>query len=100
MAGMIRYPADYNPILEYWAAIESGAETVGYKVRRTYKKLVYDIEHPGEYFYSNKRANHIIEFAENYCRHSKGTPPGRRPSWRRFSGLWISRATGSTGKLC
>lgn len=77
MAAMIKYPANYNPILEYWTAIESGAETVGYKVRKTYKKLVYDIEHPGEYFYSNKRGNHIIEFAENYCRHSKGKFGGK-----------------------
>lgn len=77
MAGMIKYPADYNPILEYWAAIESGAETVGYKIRKTYKKLVYDIEHPGEYFYSSRRANHVIEFAENYCRHSKGKFGGK-----------------------
>lgn len=77
MAGMIKYPADYNPILEYWAAIESGIETVGYKVRKTYRKLVYDVEHPGEYFYSVKRANHIIEFAENYCRHSKGKFGGK-----------------------
>ncbi len=77
MAGMIRYLADYNPILEYWAVIESGVETVGYKVRKTYKKLVYDIEHPGEYFYSSRRANHVIEFAENYCRHSKGKFGGK-----------------------
>ncbi len=77
MAVMIKYPADYNPILEYWAAIESGAETVGYKIRKTYKKLVHDMEHPGEYYYSNKRANHILEFAENYCRHSKGKFGGK-----------------------
>lgn len=30
------------------------------------------MEHPGQYFYSPKRANHVIEFFENYCRPSKG----------------------------
>lgn len=75
---MIKYPADYNPILEYWNKIESGEEIVCDKIRRTYKKVVHDIEHPGEYFYSNKRANHIIEFFENYCRHSKGKDGGKK----------------------
>lgn len=69
---MKKYPENYNPILEYWSKIQTGEEEVGDKIRRTYKKVVYDIEHPNEYFYSPKRANHIIEFFENYCHHSKG----------------------------
>lgn len=75
---MIRYPSNYNPILEYWNKIQSGEEVVCDKIRRTYKKIVYDIENPGEYFYSNKRANHVIEFFENYCRHSKGKDGGKK----------------------
>lgn len=75
---MRRYPDDYNPILEYWDQITSGEVVVSDKVRRTYKKIVYDIEHPGEYFYSPKRANHIIEFFENYCHHSKGKFGGKK----------------------
>ena len=77
MREMIRYPLDYNPILEYWEKIENGEETVSNKVYRTYKKLVNDIKNPGEYFYSSKRGNHILEFAENYCRHSKGKFGGK-----------------------
>lgn len=77
MAGMIKYPDDYNPIREYWEKIESGEEVVCYKLRKAYKKLIYDLDHPGEFFYSNNRANHIIEFAENYCRHSKGKFGGK-----------------------
>lgn len=72
MAERIRYPDNYNPILEYWEKIQSGEEVVSDKVYRTYKKVVHDIRHPGVYFYSPKRANHVLEFAENYCRHSKG----------------------------
>ena len=77
MREMIRYPLDYNPILEYWEKIESGEEIVSNKIYRTYKKLVNDIKNPGEYFYSPKRGNHILEFAENYCRHSKGKFGGK-----------------------
>lgn len=74
---MIRYPLDYNPILEYWAKIKSGDEVVGEKIKKVYKKLAYDVEHPGEYFYSAKRANHILEFAENYCHNYQGKEGGK-----------------------
>ncbi len=77
MREMIRYPLDCNPILEYWEKIENGEEVVSNKIYRTYKKLVNDIKNPGEYFYSPKRGNHILEFAENYCRHSKGKFGGK-----------------------
>ena len=74
---MIKYPDDYNPILEYWAQIQSGEQIVSQKIYKTYKKIVYDIEHGDEFFYSNKRANHVIEFIENFCRHSKGKMGGK-----------------------
>jgi len=73
-----KYPLTYNPILEYWEDIKSGKEIVSDKVRRTYKKVIYDLHNPGEYFYSAKRANHIIEFFENYCHHSKGKVGGQK----------------------
>ena len=77
MAGMIKYPEDYNPILEYWEKIQNHEIKVSNKVYRTYRKVVKDIQEPGEYFYSPKRGNHILEFAENYCRHSKGKYGGK-----------------------
>lgn len=77
MAEKIRYPLTYNPILGYWEKIQDKEIRVSDKVFRTYKKVVKDITAPGEYFYSAKRANHILEFAENYCRHSKGKFGGK-----------------------
>lgn len=74
---MLRYPLSYNPIVEYGEQIEKGKVNVGRKIRKTYKKLVYDVYHPGEYFYSAARGNHILEFAENYCHHSKGKCGGQ-----------------------
>lgn len=77
MAGKIEYPKDYNPILEYWKEIESGGVTVSQKVYKTYKKLVWDVEHQDQYYFSPKRANHILEFIENYCRQSKAKFGGK-----------------------
>lgn len=77
MEEMIKYPIAYNPILEYWEKIQTKEVIVSNKVYRTYRKVVHDIQFPGEYFYSSKRANHILEFAENYCRHSKGKFGGK-----------------------
>lgn len=78
-AGRVRYPADYDPIREYWEAIQRGGEVVGDKVRRTYRKLVEDLDdRTSPWFYSPKRANHVIEFFENYCHHSKGKAGGQR----------------------
>ena len=77
MAGKIEYPKDYNPILEYWGEIENGGVTVSKKIYRTYKKLVWDVEHPDQYYFSPSRANHILEFIENYCRQSKAKFGGK-----------------------
>ena len=73
-----RYPDDYNPVLEYWQAIQAGEEIVSQKVFKTYRKLAYDVDHPDEWYYSPQRANHVIEFAENFCRHSKGKFGGKK----------------------
>lgn len=72
------YPLSYNPILEYWDAVENGQETVCSKIYRWYKYLAHLVRHPGEYFYSPGRANHVLEFAERYCRLSKGAGAGKQ----------------------
>ena len=73
----IKYPDDYIPILEYWREIENGL-VVCEKIRKTYKKLVDDLSiQDGEFFYSPQRANHVLEFIENFCHHSKGKMGGK-----------------------
>ncbi|MEG2406560.1 MAG: terminase large subunit, partial [Clostridiales bacterium] len=43
------------------------------KIYKTYQKIVKDLENTdSEYFYSPARGNHILEFAENFCKQSKG----------------------------
>lgn len=73
----ILYPLAYNPILEYWNKIQNKEIRVCNKIYKWYKYLAHQVNFPGEYFYSPKRANHIIEFAENYCKLSKGAGAGK-----------------------
>lgn len=73
----IRYPLDYNPILDYYNEIFSGDVTVSDKVRRVYKELVRLLhDQTSEWEYDSNRANHAIEFVENFCKHSKGKMGG------------------------
>lgn len=77
MRKLKRYSLDYNPIREYWQAILAGREVVGKKIYKTYKHLVWQLNNPGQFFYSPARANHVIEFFENYLHHSKGKLGGK-----------------------
>ena len=79
---LVKYPEDYSPILEYYERIKSGDEVVSRKIARVYRKLAEDLggsvgADGTVYHYSHSRANHILEFAENYCRHSKGKLGGQ-----------------------
>lgn len=79
---LVKYPENYSPILEYYERIKSGDEVVSRKVARVYRKLAEDLggsvgADGTVYHYSYSRANHILEFAENYCRHSKGKLGGQ-----------------------
>ena len=75
---MVKYPLDYNPIIEYWEAIESGKEMVSIAIKDTFEYLAKKVvSNDSEYFYEPKRANHIIEFCENFCKHSKGKMAGK-----------------------
>jgi phage terminase large subunit-like protein len=60
------------------AKVKHGAINTSLKVYKTYKELVRIISDPNsEWEYSNKRANHALEFIENYCKHSKGSMGGK-----------------------
>lgn len=72
MGERIKYGPDYNPIREYWREIETGKVEVSAKLRKTFEKIVSDLDDSNEWFYSPARANHVLEFAENFCKHSKG----------------------------
>lgn len=104
---LTRYPETYNPILEYWDAIQSGRETVSLKVQKTYRHVVEQLENTdSEFYYSPRRANHVLEFLRTTATtpkarraaSSSGWSYGKKHCWRLSSGLSTSRATASTVK--
>lgn len=75
-----KYPDDYDPITEYWKSfVQNGGKTVvSKKIYKTYRKIIADLNSKdSDYYYSNLRGNHVIEFIENFCRHSKGKYGGK-----------------------
>ena len=87
---MKRYPLSYNPILEYYEQIKNGKVTVCDKIRKWYKHLSNKVINPTDgYHYEAKRGNHIIEFVENYCRHSKGKMGGQLVKLELWEKAWL-----------
>lgn len=80
-ARKIIYPENYSPILEYWNWINLNRRNrrrTSTKVYKVYKELVRIIYDPNsEWEYDPAKANHAIEFIENYCKHSKGKMGGK-----------------------
>ena len=48
---LTRYQATYNPILEYWQAIQDGREVVSLKVQKTYRHVVEQLGAENSEFY-------------------------------------------------
>lgn len=95
-----QYPISYNPIIEYYNKIESGEEVVGNKVRRIYQKLVDDIyDQKSEFEFSSAKANHAIEFIENYCKHSKGKWAGQPIDLELWQKAFIAATFGFVHKI-
>lgn len=92
---MKRYPLSYNPILKYYEQIKNGKVTVCDKIRRWYKHLSDKVINPTDgYHYEAKRGNHIIEFVENYCRHSKGKMGGQLVKLELWEKAWLAATFG------
>lgn len=95
-----QYPLTYNPIIHYWEQIDSGQVVVGDKVRRIYKKLVADLyDESSEWEYDSKKANHAIEFIENYCKHSKGKWGGQPIDLELWQQAFIAATFGFIHKI-
>jgi len=95
-----QYSLTYNPIIEYYNLIESGEISAGDKVRRVYKKLVDDIYNVGSiYEYDARKANHAIEFIENFCKHSKGKWGGKQIELELWQKAFVAAAFGFVHKI-
>lgn len=95
MSGRKKYPLDYNPIREYWEEIQSGKTRVSQKVYKTYRHVIREMDRTDSpYFYDPRRANHILEFFENYLRHSKGKCGGQLVKLELFEKAMLATAFG------
>lgn len=65
-----------NPIREHWQYIqEHGACD---KLTRVYAKLIADMDDPDSIWeYQQSKADHVIDFVQKYCKHSKGALGGQ-----------------------
>ena len=74
----MEYPANYNPVVEYWLWIQKNPTQVSKKVYKVYKELNKIVnDQDSEWEYSYIKANHALFFCENYCKHSKGNLGGK-----------------------
>lgn len=77
----IQYEETYNPIVEYWAYINSSRKNkrrTSKKIHKVYNELIRIMnDESSEWEYDPSKGNHAIEFIENYCRHSKGKMGGK-----------------------
>ncbi len=95
-----QYPLTYNPIIEYYNQIESGEVIVSSKVRRIYKKLVDDVYDTSTVFeYDANKANHVIEFIENFCKHSKGKWGGKAIELELWQKAFLAASFGFVHKI-
>lgn len=95
-----QYPLTYNPIIEYYNQIESGEAIVSSKVRRIYKKLVDDVYDTSSVFeYDANKANHVIEFIENFCKHSKGKWGGKAIELELWQKAFLAASFGFVHKI-
>lgn len=87
-----------NYILEYWNGIESGKHIVSKRIYKQYKKLVQDINTPGEYIFDEAKANEPIDFIERFCKHSKGEWAGKPVTLELFQKAYIAALFGFVHK--
>ncbi len=93
----VTYPPDYNPILEYWDAIESGRETVCSKIYRCTSILRGWQPIPGSISILPKGQTTFWNLRRITAGSQKGPEPenrcawscGRRPTWHPYLDLSI-----------
>lgn len=87
-----------NYISEYVEKIRTGKVIVSKRVRKVHEGLQYDIEHPTNYIFDEKKAQRPIDFIEKFCRHSKGEWAGRPIKLELFQKAFISALFGFVDK--
>lgn len=87
-----------NYVTEYNKKIQSGEIVAPEKVKKIYKRLSWEIEHPGKYIFDERAACRPINFIERFCKHSKGEWCGRPVILELFQKAFISALFGFKDK--
>ena len=67
-----------NYIQQYHKEIKAGRIVTSKKVAAVYEYLVYHLkDKQSEYKYDNKKALHVIDFIETFCKHGEGKLAGK-----------------------
>lgn len=85
-------------IAEYVAQIDKGKVVVSKRVDQVYRRLLQDIENPGEWIFDQKRAEKPIRFIEQFCKQSKGEWIGKPVALQLFQKAYISALFGFVNK--
>lgn len=90
-----------NYIELYYSDIKNGSIKVSRKIERTYRHIVEDIIHnnDSEYYYDSERADRVIKFIEDYCKHSKGKMGGKPFLLELWQKAMIASAFGIVHKI-
>lgn len=71
-------PKNKNPIVEYWEWMNENRNSVSTKLYKTYQEVIRIMcDTESEYEYDETKGNHVIDFVEKYCKHSKGSMGGK-----------------------
>lgn len=89
---------DYGYISEYYNLITSNNKLASRKVILAYKNLIVWLDKNDDIFYDEKRALHVIEFIERFCRSSKGKTGGQLIKLLLWQKAFLSVLFGVTNK--
>lgn len=87
-----------NYIKAYYDEIEAGKAIVSKRVEKQYKRLIDEMNSPGQYVYDETRANKAIDFIETFCKHSKGEWAGKPVILELFQKAYIAALFGFIDK--
>ena len=87
-----------NYVLEYWEKIQAGKIIVCKKIKQVYRQLVADMQTSDRYDFDIGRANRPIEFAETFCKNSKGKYAGQLIQLELWEKAFIAAAFGFVSK--
>lgn len=92
---MIEYSNKYNPIIEYYNWIKKNPKKANKLIKIQLKMLISDIKNKeSDVYYDTKKANHAIEFIENFCRNIKGKTAGKLVELDLFQKAFIASIFG------